>query len=139
MAIFKYVLAALLVGGAAGFIPMYLQLNDARSQAEATESRLIMELVESKTDLAVSNLHSQLGVLLMQVRGADFDAARKTSTRLYNGIDDALEVVEDADDQRRLRTLVETRDQVTAALALNDGTVVETLDRLFGLLSASVV
>ena len=139
MNLFKYVLIALLVGGAIGFIPTYLQLSDARAQAVATETRLTMELEESRRHLALSGIHSQLGILLLQVRESNFEAARKTSTSLYNSIDDALAIVEADDDQRRLRTLAATRDEVTAALALNDATVVGVLERLFGLLSASLV
>lgn len=139
MDLFKYVIAALLVGGAIGFIPTYLQLSDARAQAVATETRLTMELDESRRHLALSSIHSQLGVLLLEVRGSNFEAAGKTSTSLYNSIDDTLAIVEADDDQRRLRTLAATRDEVTAALALNDATVVGVLERLFGLLSASLV
>ncbi len=139
MDLFKYVIAALLVGGAIGFIPTYLQLSDARAQAVATETRLTMELDESRRHLALSSIHSQLGVLLLEVRASNFEAARKTSTSLYNSIDDTLAIVEADDDQRRLRTLAATRDEVTAALALNDATVVGILERLFGLLSASLV
>lgn len=139
MDLFKYVIAALLVGGAIGFIPTYLQLSDARAQAVATETRLTMELEESRRHLALSSIHSQLGVLLLEVRASNFEAARKTSTSLYNSIDDTLAIVEADDDQRRLRTLAATRDEVTAALALNDATVVGVLERLFGLLSASLV
>ena len=139
MDLFKYVIAALLVGGAIGFIPTYLQLSDARAQAVATETRLTMELDESRRHLALSSIHSQLGVLLLEVRESNFEAARKTSTSLYNSIDDTLAIVEADDDQRRLRTLAATRDEVTAALALNDATVVGVLERLFGLLSASLV
>lgn len=139
MDLFKYVIAALLVGGAIGFIPTYLQLSDARAQAVATETRLTMELDESRRHLALSSIHSQLGVLLLQVRESNFETARKTSTSLYTSIDDTLAIVEADDDQRRLRTLAATRDEVTAALALNDATVVGVLERLFGLLSASLV
>lgn len=139
MNLFKYVLIALLVGGAIGFIPTYLQLRDARAQAVATETRLMMELEESRRHLALSSIHSQLGVLLLEVRESNFEAARKTSTSLYNSIDDTLAIVEADDDQRRLRTLGATRDEVTAALALKDATVVGVLERLFGLLSASLV
>lgn len=138
MTIFKYVLVALLVGAAAGFIPMYLQLSDAQTKAAETEERLTTELAASRDRLTLSSIHSQLGVLFLQVRESDFEAARTTSTRLFNSIDEALETVEDADDQRRLRTVVETRDQVTAALALNDPLIADTLERLFALLSASL-
>lgn len=138
MTIFKYVLVALLVGASAGFIPMYLQLSDAQTTAAETEERLTMELEASRASLTLSSIHSQLGVLFLQVRESDFETARATSTALFNSIDEALETIENADDQRRLRTVMETRDQVTAALALNDPTIADTLERLLALLSASL-
>ena len=133
-----FVAAALLVGVLAGYVPMYLKLRNARAQAEATEQQLAMERDEARANLALSSLHSDMGVLLTQIRNADFDAARSTSTKLYNGVAEAIEAAENADDERRLRTIAETRDQVTAALALNDPAVEQTIWPLFELLSASL-
>jgi len=135
---FVFVAAALLIGALAGYVPMYLNLRDVRAQAEAKEQQLTMERDQARKELAISSLHSQMGVLLTQVRAADFPGARQTSTKLYDGVSEALESTENADDQRRLRTIVETRDQVTAALALNDPAIEETIWQLFGLLSASL-
>ena len=138
MKTFVFVAAALLIGALAGYLPMYLNLRDARAQAEATEQQLTMERDQARQELAISNVHSRLGILLMQVRAADFAAARETSTNFYDGVNAAIEATANADDERRLRTVAETRDQVTAALALNDPAIEETIWRLFGLLSASL-
>jgi hypothetical protein len=138
MRTFTFVLAALIIGAIAGFAPMYLELRDARQSAQATKEQLTMERDEARQGLAISTLHSQMGVLLTQVRAADFAAARQTSTKLYDGVSAAIESTQNADDERRLRTIAETRDQVTAALALNDPAIEETLWRLFALLSASL-
>jgi hypothetical protein len=134
MKTFAFVAGALLIGALAGYAPMYLELREVRAQAEATEQQLAM----ARRDLAMSTLHSQMGVLLTQIRNSDFAAARETSTKLYDGVSQAIESSENADDERRLRTIMETRDQVTAALALNDPAIEETIWRLFGLLSASL-
>lgn len=138
MKTFLVALVALLVGALAGYAPMYLNLREARAQAEAAEQQLTMERDQARQELAVSNLHSRLGILLMQVRAADFAGARQTSTKLYDGVNAAIEASANADDERRLRTIAETRDQVTAALALNDPAIEETIWRLFELLSASL-
>lgn len=135
---FVLVVGALLIGALAGYLPQYLELRDVRAQAEANEQQLTMERDLAREQLALSNLHSQLGVLLMQVRAADFTTARETSTKVFDGVAAAIESVGNADDERRLRTIGESRDQVTAALALNDPTIEETIWRLFGLLSASL-
>ncbi len=138
MKTFVLVVGALLVGALAGYVPMYLDLRDARAQAQATEQQLTMERDEARKGLAISNLHSQMGILLMQVRAADFAAARQTSTKLFDGVNAAIESAANANDERRLRTIAETRDQVTAALTLNDPAIEETIWKLFGLLSASL-
>jgi hypothetical protein len=138
MKTFAFVAVALLVGALAGYAPMYIDLRDARAQAEAAEQQLTIERDQARQELAISDLHSKLGILLMQVRAADFAGGRQTSTKLYDGVNAAIEVSGDADDERRLRTIAETRDQVTAALALNDPAIEETIWRLFGLLSASL-
>ena len=135
---FAFVVGALLIGALAGYVPQYLELRDVRAQAEASEQQLTMERDLAREQLAISNLHSQLGVLLMQVRAADFTTARETSTKVFDGVAAAIESVGNADDERRLRTIAESRDQVTAALALNDPAIEETIWRLFGLLSASL-
>lgn len=133
-----FVVGALLVGALAGYAPLYLQLRDVRAQAEATQQQLTMERDQARKDLAMSNLHSQMGVLLTEIRASNFAAARTTSTKLYDGVSAAIESTGNTDDERRLRTIAETRDQVTAALALNDPAIEETIWSLFGLLSASL-
>ncbi len=135
---FKYVLASLIVGAGAGFIPTYLQLRDARMQLTATEERLNTELATARESVLVSHVHSLLGLVIVHVRQGEYDKARELSTQLFDETDKALLVVSDADAKRRLQTLAQTRDQVTGALALNDPKVLEPLDRLFLLLGESL-
>lgn len=138
MKTFAFVVGAFLIGALAGYAPLYWELRDVRAQAETTAQQLTMERDEARKELAISNLHSQMGVLLAQIRNSDFAAARGTSTKLYDSVRAAIEATENADDERRLRTIAETRDQVTAALALNDPAIEQTIWPLFGLLSASL-
>ena len=134
----KYVLASLIVGGAAGFIPTYLQLRDARNELAAVEERLNADLATAREDLLVSDIHSRVAILASHVREGDFETARRLSTQLYDEVDQALLVVAGDDAKRRLTTLSRTRDQITAALALSDPKALETLERLFTLLGGSI-
>lgn len=138
MRLFLTGLVALLVGLLAGWTPMYLRLQDAETQAAATEERLQGELAETQHKLAISQIHSRLAILLAEVREGSFEQAQHTSTRLYDQVDGALASLEDGDDKRRLLTLKETRDDVTAKLAVGDATVTQSLDRLFRLIGASL-
>ena len=99
------------------------------AQLEATEERLVSDLATAREDLVVSDIHSRLGLLVTTVRQSDFEAARELSTQLYDETEGALLVVADADAKRRLQTLAQTRDEVTAALALNEPQALDTLER----------
>ena len=138
MRLFLVGLVALIVGLLIGWTPLYLKLSDAEAQAIATEERLQSELALSQRRLAISSIHSRLAILRMQVQTGELELAQQTSTALYDQIDGVLASIEDGDDKRRLLTLKETRDEVTAKLAVADATVLSTLDRLFTLLGASL-
>lgn len=138
MRILKFVLAGLIAGGAIGFIPTYLQLREARVQLEQTQENLSARIAEQSRLLAVSQVHSRLGLLASAARSEDFPKAQSLSTKLYDSVDAAAELVEDSDAKRRLLTLRQTRDQVTASLARADPTIADTLDRVFVLLGDSI-
>jgi hypothetical protein len=138
MRLFLVGLVALIVGLAIGATPLYLRLRDAEAQAAATEDRLQGELAQSQRRLAISSIHSRLAILLGQVNRGEFEQAQRTSTELYDLVDGTLASLEDGDDRRRLLTIKETRDDVTAKLAVSDGAVAQTLQRLFDLLGSSL-
>ena len=134
----RNILIAVIVGALAAAVPLYLQLRDVEQTTTAEIERLHGELDAARTGLAISSLHSRLGLLASAVRSGDFAAAGQLSSILY---DDAARVaagIEDADTQRRLRTFVDSRDEVTAALATEDPQIAERLDQLFRLLGASL-
>ena len=89
--------------------------------AEETNARIVKLIEEAGSDKSASAEARKV---------ADFYKAYMNEA--------AIESAENTDDERRLRTIAETRDQVTAALALNDPAIEETVWRLFGLLSASL-
>jgi hypothetical protein len=138
MRLFLVGFVALVVGLAIGAAPLYLQLRDAEAQAAATEERLQGELAQTQRKLAVSSIHSRLAILLDEVNRGEFEQAQRTSTALYDLVDGTLASLEDGDDRRRLLTIKETRDDVTAKLAVADATVAQTLQRLFDLIKASL-
>ena len=138
MRLFLVGLVALIVGGLAGWAPVYLELRDAKIQAAAAEEGLQSELAAAQKRLAVSAIHSRLAILLDEVNRGELDQAQRTSTALYDQVEGALALLEDGDDKRRLLTLKETRDDVTAKLAVGDAGVAQPLERLMRLLSASL-
>ncbi|MEZ5365877.1 MAG: hypothetical protein R2748_26980 [Bryobacterales bacterium] len=131
-------LVCLLVGLLAGWAPAYFKQAEFEKQAMATEEKLLGEISEVQQKLAISQIHSKLAILESQVRKGDFSLAQATSTKLYDQIDGALTAIPEGDDKRRLLTIKDTRDDVTAKLAVGDSSVLETIDRLFTLLSASL-
>lgn len=129
---------ALIIGLLGGAAPMYLDLRTERAQAEATEARLQADLAQAQRALAITTIHSRLATLISQVQRGEFSEAQASSTDLFNRVEGALASLEEGDDHRRLLTLKETRDEVTAKLAVGDTTVTQTLDRLFTLIGASL-
>lgn len=138
MRLFLVGLVALLLGALAGWTPLYLQLRDTEAQAAATEARLQGELAGAQRKLALSQIHSRLAILLAEVRAGELEQAQRSSTALYDQVDGVLASLEEGDDKRRLLTVKETRDEVTAKLAVGDATVMQPLERLFGLIGASL-
>jgi hypothetical protein len=138
MRLFLVGLVALIVGLLAGAAPLYLQLRAVESQAAEAEEQLQRQLAETQRNLAISDVHSRLAMLLMHVQRSEFTQAQQASTGLYDRVDGALASLEEGDDRRRLLTLKDTRDEVTAKLAVADASVAQTLERLFTLISASL-
>ncbi len=134
-----FVLAAFVVGAIVGYVPASLELGEVQEQAQATEDQLTAELEDARGELMMSSIHSKLGILWNRVRQADFESAGAVSTELFDEIDAALDHIDDPDDERRLRTAAEARDEITAALALTDPAIEETIERLFRLVSASLL
>ncbi len=129
---------ALLAGVVIAAVPLYLQLRDLRQTSSAEVDRLTASLSTANHALAVSGIHSRLGLLVSTVRAGDFAAASQASGKLY---DDAARVageIQEPDAQRRLRTFVSSRDEVTAGLATEDPKIADRLDQLFRLLAASL-
>lgn len=134
----RNILIALILGALAAAAPLYLQLRDMEQTTTAEIERLQGELGAARSGLAISSVHSRLGLLASAVRSGDFAAAGQMSSLVY---DDAARIaaeIEDADTQRRLRTFVDSRDEVTAALATQDPQIADRLDQLFRLLGASL-
>jgi hypothetical protein len=129
---------SLLAGALIAAVPLYIQLRDARQTSTAEIERLTAELAAARRALTVSSIHSRLGLLLSSVRAGDFAAASRGSGSLYDDAARAADEAQDPDAQRRLRTFLSSRDEVTAALATEDPKVADRLEQLFRLLAASL-
>ena len=135
---FKWVAGALVVGAVIGFGSVYIELQDARAVARASEQRLQMELASTREKLLVAEVHGRLAILAQALREGDLAAAERVSTKLFDHVTEAADQVQDADSQRRLLTVSRSRDEVTKAIAVRDPQAAATVERLFGLMSASV-
>ena len=138
MRLLKAALVAFFVGLLVAGIPLYLELRNAESAVVTTQNRLTEETTRLERELAMSNLHSDLGLLLFRVEQGDFERARQVSTRVFNQADALAAQIENADDRRRIQTLVQQRDAITSGLATGDASTTEALRRLYELLSTSV-
>ena len=138
MKTFRNAAIALLAGALLGFVPTYLQLRDARAQGVAAEERMQADISALHERAVVSDVHSRLGLLLVRLQQGDFDGARSLSTRVFDDASQAADQVEDRDAKRRLATVGESRDSVTAGIAQSDPATTDTVSRLFELLGGSL-
>ena len=123
----RNVLIGFIVGLAIGFIPMYLNYSAAEG-----------ERVRLSEELAISEAHSRMALLMVRVVEGEWGPAGPASTAAFDAVDHALETVEDPEAQRRLTTAANARDDVTAAIAVGDDTVTEDVRRLVMMLGASL-
>ncbi len=134
----RNILIAAVLGALAAAAPLYIQLRDLEQTSTAEIERLQVELGAAQSALAVSSIHSRLGLLAAAVRSGDFAAASQLSSPLYDAAGRVAEQLEDSDAKRRLRTFVDSRDEVTSALATEDAEILTRLDQMFRLLGASL-
>jgi hypothetical protein len=89
------------------------ELAATRAHAAATEERL-----RSEGELA--RLHSQLGLLMLEVDAQNYGRARERSTRFFDAVQDLLTRVGDPTVKHALETVAGNRDDFTAELAAAD-------------------
>lgn len=134
----RNIFIAVLAGAVLAAVPLYIQLRDVRQTSSAEIERLQAELGSARAGLAVSSIHSRLGLLAAAVRSGDFAAASQLSSPLYDEAGRVADQMEDSDAKRRLRTFVDSRDEVTSALATENPEILNRLDQMFRLLGASL-
>ncbi len=134
----RTILIAVLAGALLAAVPLYIELRDVQQTSSAEIERLRVELEAANSALAVSSIHSRLGLLAAAVRSGDFAAASQLSSPLYDEAARVANEMEDSDAKRRLRTFVDSRDEVTSALATEDPEILNRLDQMFRLLGASL-
>ena len=123
----RNILIGFILGLAVGFVPSYMNWRAARSVIDEIEPRL-----------AISDAHSRLAILYAHTEAGDWNPAGKASTEAFDAVDGLLDTVEDPQTKRRLLTAAQSRDEITAGVAVADGKVVSDLRRLVLLLAESL-
>lgn len=132
----KVAFVAVLVGFLLGFGPMYMRLQQAEKSGEVTQSRLEAEVKVLGSQLKMSQLHSQLGMLLMEVEQKNFGTAKQQSTEFFNRLEDVATEQHANEVGQMLEGIIQSRDEITAGLATADGEVESTLRNLYEELAA---
>lgn|GEM_PF-3740855 len=134
----RNIFIAFLLGALIVAVPLYVQLRDVRQTSSAEIERLQAELDSAQAALAISSIHSRLGLLASAVRSGDFAAASQLSSPLYDEAGRVADRMENSDARRRLKMFVDSRDEVTSALATENPEILDRLDQLFRMLGASL-
>ena len=127
MKIAQWFLAAFLLGGLVGFVPMYLQYHEASATLAALEPAA-----------AVSDAHSRMAQLLLAVRDEKWSDAQALSSAAFEAVEAAQAISTDPDTSRRLMTAAQARDEITAQIATGDRQSVQSIRRIVDLLTTSL-
>ena len=92
--------------------------------AAATEARL-------RAESELARLHSQLGLLMLEVDAQNYGRARQRSTRFFDAIQELLPRVSDPSVRGALEIVSSSRDDFTAELAAADRDASVRLERLY--------
>ncbi|MEX2264293.1 MAG: hypothetical protein WD696_20230 [Bryobacteraceae bacterium] len=89
-----------------GFVPKYFENQELQAALERT-----------RTQLEISSLHSQLGMILIEIERNNFGNARERSTVFFNQLQSAAQQAQDEAIRRRLEEALQRRDEITSDLA----------------------
>ena len=100
------------------------ELAETRASAAATEERL-------RSESELTRLHSQLGLLMLEVDAQNYGNARARSTRFFDAVQDVLPRVRDPSVKSALEAVASNRDDLTAELTAADRDASVRLERLY--------
>lgn len=113
---FLVLVIALGVAFLAGYIPEYLQVQELKQQSAAAQEKLQSRIAALETKYEVAQIHSRLGMLILQVEQKNFGDSLKISTALFDQIAASLPTISDAASRQVLSDLSKQRDAITSAL-----------------------
>ena len=103
----RNILIGFVVGLAVGFVPSYMNWRAARTVIDDIEPRF-----------AISEVHSRLSILYAYTEAGQWNPAGTASTEAFDAVDSLLDTVEDPETKRRLLTAAQSRDEITAGVAV---------------------
>lgn len=110
------VLLALVVSFLAGYVPQYFELQEMEQQCTEAEERYQELLADEREQNRVLQLHSELGMLLLEAQQSNFGNARERSTKLFNAVRDAVPATSDPKLKGALTNIMQQRDEITSGL-----------------------
>lgn len=102
---FLIALAVLAVVFLAGFVPKYLENRTLQARVAEAQDRH-----------RISALHSELGMILIEIQQRNFGIAKDRATRFFNDVRQAVSTVEDAALRKQLQPILERRDEIVSDL-----------------------
>ena len=132
------VLVAVAVAFAAGYIPQYLSNQQLASQLGQSEEEMQGRIVELEGRNRLLALHSQLGMLLLEVENQNYGTARERSTNWFDQLRDAAAGSTDASTNQALNAIMNQRDTLTSLLTEADPKATATVREMYVSLAAAL-
>ena len=115
----------------AGYVPEHLKVQDLEEQCRETRERLESRIADGEATCRVSQIHSRLGMLVVETEHQNFASALSLSTALFDAIAEAIPATTDPSSREALRKLSKQRDSVTSVLTLASPEAVIKLKQLY--------
>lgn len=117
-----------------GYVPMYLKnqdlgraLHDSEQQVERAQD----ELARVQRRLDVARLRNELGMMIIQLEGRDFEAVKARSTKFFNDLRQTAFATQDSALREALMAMLDQRDEITSDLTSQNPETVAKLRTLY--------
>ena len=106
----------LLVAFGLGYVPQYLKSNRLAAEMQQSQERFQQQLAEVESRNKILMLHSELGMLLLEVENQNYGNARERSTAWFDHLRGVISGSTDQSTVKALNSIMGQRDTLTALL-----------------------
>lgn len=121
------VIGAFILGWLLGYLPSQATVRQLQSQTAQLEQQLSV----SQERLRVAELRDLAGLMSYEANRHNYGTAATLATRFFNEVNEEIKRTTDEKLRQHLQSVLEQRDEITAALAQADPAVRERLAQIY--------